>query len=96
MRNGIIKLDTKRGLAFGFTSNKFEGYLWKSDSTIFISFIVSRHEGKGNVRNLFEAIMRKGYSIWVPNPSVRMRMICEKFGGISEWIEDTEGMKISA
>lgn len=98
MNNGIINLNTKRAKIFGFTSNKYDGYLWKVKNSIYISFIVSRHQGKGNVRKLFETILKKGFDIWVPTPSARMRMICEKFGGKSEWmdseIEAYEGMKI--
>ena len=94
MNDGIINLDTKRAEKLGFIPEKYEGYLWKKKKTIYISFIVSRHQGKGNIRKLFETILKKGFDIWVPTPSARMRLICEKFGGKSEWDAEYEGMKI--
>jgi len=91
MNDGIITIDTKRAKTFGFTSDKFDGYLWKKKNNIYISFIVSHQEGKGNVRKLFETILKKGFDICVPTPSGRMRMICEKFGGKSEWMDGDAG-----
>jgi len=76
MRNGIINLDTKRALEFGFTSDKFSGWLWKKDNYIIISFIESR----GYLLNLFNAILKKGYGIKVPTPFARMRKILELKG----------------
>lgn len=67
---------------FGFTKDKFSGYLWIKDKTIFISFIESLQQGKGNLKNLFDTIESKGYDILVPTPFPRMQRICEKRGMI--------------
>ena len=75
MKDGIIQLDTNRAKQFGFTSKKFAGYLWKKDKYILISLIESLNEGQGNLSRLFNAILRKGYGIKVPTPSVRMEKI---------------------
>jgi hypothetical protein len=34
--NGIIELDSPDALPLGFTSDKFDGYLWKANDTITI------------------------------------------------------------
>ena len=78
--NGIITLDSDRAKEFGFTSGKFGGYLWKSGNEIWISFIVSYDQGKGNLRMLFDKIIKSGYRIVVPTPFARMEMICKKYG----------------
>ena len=78
--DGIINLDSKRGKRLGFTHDLFDGYLWKRDKRIIISFIESRDPGKGHLKALFDRIESLGYTIAVPTPSNRMRMICEKRG----------------
>jgi hypothetical protein len=78
--DGIINLDSNRGKRFGFTSDLFDGYLWKRGPRIIISFIESRDPGKGHLKALFDRIESLGYTIAVPTPSNRMRMICEKRG----------------
>ena len=50
MKDGHIEIDSENGKIFGFTSDLFEGYLWKKENDIYISFIISIHEGKGNLR----------------------------------------------
>ena len=76
----IIKIDSKKGREFGFTSDKFskDSYLWKDGKFIWISFIASINEHKGNLRALFDTIETKGYNIIVPTPMNRMMAICEK------------------
>jgi len=85
MKDGIIKLDTDRGKQFSFTSDKYSGYLWKIGNYIIISFI----ESKGYLLNLFNAILRKGYGIKVPTPSVKMEKIL-KLKGFSKTFEYDE------
>jgi len=80
MKDGIIKLDTSRGREFGFTSDKFNGWLWKIDGYIYISFITSKQPGRGYLSQLFDAILSKGYGIKVPTPSALMRAILIKKG----------------
>lgn len=88
MTDGIIELGTERAQEFGLTEDKFDmgTYLWKTGNRIYVSFIHSKHEGRGNLRKLFKTIIAKGHEIAVPTPSARMRMICMKNG----FIECTE------
>jgi len=80
MKDGIIDLDTPRGKKFGFTSDKFDGWLWKAGNYIYISFIVSKQPGRGHLSQLFNAILSKGYGIKVPTPSALMQTILAKKG----------------
>ena len=78
MKNGIIKLDSKRGESLGFTSRDYDGYLWKQGNTIIISFIASRY--KGGFRRLVEHIHALGYAVQVPTPLGRMQDIVTRNG----------------
>lgn len=80
MTDGIIDLDTPLAEEFGFTSDKFDGYLWKKGNYIVISFIISLQERQGNLRKLFSEITDKGYGIKVPTPFARMQKICMDHG----------------
>ncbi len=97
MKNGIISLDTPRAKQFGFTSGKFMGWLWKSDGYIIISMIQSLKGNQGNLSNLFENILNKGYGIKVPTPLGKMQSILEikKFKQTYEyWKEMGEDIEI--
>jgi hypothetical protein len=65
---------------FGFTEDKFDGWLWEDGEFMWISFIISLDPGQGNLKKLFDAIESKGYKLIVPTPSSRMVMICKKRG----------------
>jgi hypothetical protein len=91
--DGIINTDSPRGRRFGFTPDLFEGYLWQKGKRIIISLIISLHEGKGNLRQLFDRIEALGYTIAVPTPSNRMRAICEKRGMVERWEGGCEMME---
>ena len=80
MRNGIINLDTPRGLEFDFTSDKFMGWLWKTGEYITIGMIGSLNESQGNLSKLFNKILDKGYGIKVPSPFPKMEQILIKKG----------------
>jgi len=88
MKNGIVKLGTKRADKLGFMADKFDGWLWKKDAHITISFIISKQEGTGNLRTLFDNIIKAGYGVKVPTPSNRMRAICKKLGFKKKWEYD--------
>jgi len=79
-KDGIIKLDSELGRELGFTSDKFEGWLWKNGNDIWISFIESKHKGRGDLSRLFETILEKGYTIKVPTPVDKMKLILIKKG----------------
>jgi len=76
--DGIIELDTKRGNLLGFTSDRFDGYLWKSGDAVLVSFIVSKK--RGNFRELVRRIHALGLAVKVPTPLGRMQDILIKNG----------------
>ncbi len=78
--NGEIKLGSERANQLGFTKDKFGGYLWGKGKDVYISFITSKFEGKGNLRKLFDNISKAGFNIKVPTPFPRMKAICIKLG----------------
>ncbi len=82
MSDKIIETDSVRAREFGFTSDKFDGYLWdlSCEGRIMISFIVSKQKGRGNLNRLFEAIWAKGLRVAVPTPMGLLRRILAKKG----------------
>ena len=83
--DGMIKLDSPLGKEFGFTGDKFDGYLWKTDDVVIISFIMSKTPGKGHFSTLLDAIWREGYTIHVPTPLGQMLPILEAKGFEQTW-----------
>lgn len=77
---GIIHLGSEFAKQIEFDPDKFEGYLWRKNKTIWISLIISRHEGQGNLIRLFNNILREGYEIMIPCPSARMKQIATLYG----------------
>ena len=80
MKDGIIEPDSEFGKRIGFTSDKFEGWLWKKGDAIYISFIISKQPRKGNLSKLFDNIFRLGYTVKVPTPLGVMELIVRKKG----------------
>jgi len=87
MKDGIIELDSDRAKPFGFTSDKFYGYLWKKGNYIVISFIASLYPRSGDFANLCKTIESKGFGIKVPTPFPRMKdiLIKQKYRKTKEW-----------
>lgn len=78
---------------FGFTPDKFDGYLWlEGDDMVWVSLIISKEEGKGNLRALFDAIEANGLKIIVPTASNRMTDICKRRGYKPFDIKTPEGI----
>lgn len=77
---GCVDVDTPLAKEFGFTSDKFDGYLWQEGDVVTISFIESLHPKQGNLKTLFDTIEAKGFHIVVPTPLGRMIGICQKRG----------------
>jgi len=75
-----IELDSPFAKEIGFTSDKFDGYLWKNGKFMSISFIISKEEGKGNLTRLFKNINKQGYKIEVPTPFPNMELILKCHG----------------
>ena len=77
----IIELDSPEATQFGFTSDKFHGYLAKPDNrdnVIIISLVVSLDPGKGNFSKLIKTILDQGYIVWVPTPLGKMEEILKR------------------
>jgi excisionase family DNA binding protein len=77
---GQILPDSSFAQEIGFTSDKFDGYLWQEDERVIISMIVSLDMGKGNLSRLFKAIEAKGYQVAVSTPLGRMQQIITRKG----------------
>jgi len=75
-----IEMDSEPAKQLGFTSERFEGWLWKHGKYIYVSYIVSRQEGKGNLSRLFKRIQSFGFGIKVPIPFPKMEMILRSHG----------------
>lgn len=80
MDNGIIPPNTEFAKSIGFTSGRFDGYLWKNGDAIIISFIVSKQPGQGHFGELIRSIEAKGFRVKVPTPLPRMQAILEHYG----------------
>lgn len=76
--DGIINLDTDRAKVLGFTSDKYDGYLWKQGDAVMVSFIMSKQ--RGNFRELVHRIHALGLTVKVPTPLGRMQEILMKNG----------------
>lgn len=94
MIDGVIDTDSAAGKELGFTSDLFEGWLWKNGQTIYISFIISNDPGKGNLSRLFDAIEQRGFKIAVPTPFDRMQAILKRKGFLPSYEYDGEGEDI--
>ena len=79
-KTGMITPDSEQGRALGFTSDRFDGWLWEDGKRMWVSFIVSLQEGKGHLSQLFQAIESAGYYIAVPTPFPRMESILKRKG----------------
>ena len=64
--DGIVKLDDANAKRIGFTSDKYDGYLWKQSDAVVVSFIVSKQ--RGNFRELVRRIHALGLTVKVPTP----------------------------
>lgn len=103
---GMISLDSIRGRELGFTSDRFDGYLWESAERITISFIVSKE--RGNFRQLVATILALGKEVAVPTPFPNMERILRKngytqtfehdgdFGPVEVWILKPEAASSAA
>jgi hypothetical protein len=80
--NGMVELDSEVGKLLGFTSDKFEGYLWLEleQKRVLISAIISLDPGKGNLSKLFSKIEGYGLRVAVPTPFACMEAILRRKG----------------
>jgi hypothetical protein len=85
----IIEVDSERGKALGFTSDRFteDSYLWDEPGCVWVSLITSRQ--KGNFCQLVAAILAEGSAVVVPNPLEQMERIVKKNGYVHS-VEPTD------
>lgn len=87
-KDEIIELDTPFAKELGFTSDRFDGWLWQKGDVLIVSFIISKQPGKGYFGRLIDEIKEKGFSIQVPTPSARMETILKARGFVPRVIWD--------
>jgi hypothetical protein len=78
-----IEPGSPRGERWGFTPNRFEGYLAiaaEDPRYVYISVIESLQPGQGHLSALFAAIQADGLGIKVPTPMKHMRAIIGRKG----------------
>lgn len=72
-----------------FPAEKFDGYLWGKEHSVYISVIESKQPGTGNLSHLFDVILQQGRNVKVPTPFARMQSILEK-KGFAQTTEETD------
>ena len=77
---GMIQLDSEFGAWIGFVSTRFDGYLWKTGNSIYLSVIESIEPNKGHFKQLLQTIREKGFTIKIPTPLELMGHIIIKWG----------------
>lgn len=87
--DGPVHLDSDFAKKIGFTSDKFDGYGWILGKSFYVSFIVSKDEGKGNFRAMVDRLIQAGLTVKVPTPFARMKDICTRYG-FTEKVEQTD------
>lgn len=73
------KVGKKLGFDDNFTKSSYLTFFLNS-YTVWLSFIHSNNEGKGNFLRLLNNLKLNNFRIIVPSPSNRMQEICIKFG----------------
>ena len=76
--DGMIALGSASADLLGFTPDKFDGYLWKKGSAVYVSFIISH--SKGYFKALVDRIISLGLEVRIPTPLGRMLEIVVKNG----------------
>jgi hypothetical protein len=78
--DGLVKPGDELANRFGFTADRFCGWLWKTGDAIYVSFIVSKQPGQGNLSELIDSILSNGYAVKVPTPLGKMQDILRHKG----------------
>ncbi len=69
---GCCPAGSERAQALGFTTERFQGYIWLSGSTCWLSLVVSLQPGQGHLSELIRGLLERGYEVRVPNPTEDM------------------------
>lgn len=86
--NGRIDPDSPWGKEFGFTSDKFDGWLWKERGWIIVSFIECKEPGCGHFKKLIRSIKDFCFDVAVPTPMPQMEAILKKWDWHPNYISD--------
>jgi hypothetical protein len=78
--DGLIEPDSPLALEFGFSSDRWAGYLWRDGDCILLSLVIARQPGRGSLSRLIRAVEARGYRVAIPTPLWRMRAILEHWG----------------
>lgn len=79
-RNHIIRPDDRHAVKFGFTSDRFDGWLWRDGDTIVLLLVISLQPREGNLKNMVEAILSLGLTVKIPTPMGHMRRYVRTHG----------------
>ena len=80
MKNPVLP-SSAWGEQYGFTADRFVGYLWDNDDgSIIISAVMSLHPGKGHFSKLVKDLIAKGKKVKVPTPLPKMESILKEWG----------------
>lgn len=79
--NESIEAGSEYANSLGFTSDKFEGYLWqKNETEIMLSLIMSLKPHRGNFSHFVRGLIKRGFIVKVPTPFPQMKLILEYMG----------------
>lgn len=78
--DGYRPIGSEFAIRTGFTEDLFEGYLWESGKSCFVSAVFSKQPGKGNFGRLLANIESLGFSVKVPCPLAVMQSILTRKG----------------
>jgi len=97
--DGCILPDSTWGKEFGFTSDRFDGWLWKMGHWIVVSQITSHEPGSGHFKHLIRRIKDFAFDVAVPTPLAQMEAVLRRwrwsphligdptFGTVELWTE---------
>ena len=74
------KIEPTQDNQYGFTPDRFDGWLWGKGDRILISFVESKHPGKGHFSELIRKIEESGKCVSVPTPLGKMIPILKAWG----------------
>lgn len=85
--NYIIRPDGRHADLFGFTSDKFDGWMWREGGVIVLTLVISKSSTKDALKDLVNRILEEGFTIKIRAPLAPMRKFAEKNGFIPsiEW-----------
>jgi hypothetical protein len=87
--SGEIRIGHPLATELGFTSERFDGYLWLLDNDLYVSLVDAKTQGQGHFRAFVEAALAKGYTVKIPTPLGQMEYIVRRWG-FQQTVEPSE------